>query len=302
MLPLRGDNWGDIAVAEGEGGAARQMQPEIQYRWVSPDYWRAMGIPTLAGRAFAAADRPAQVAVVSERVARLLWPDDRVVGRRFYRSNPDDLYEVVGVVPDVHAVNLSDDPVPLVYLPLWLPGTRVTSVAIRTVGELGAAATMLRDAVASIDPQLAVSDVQTMEQIDNDVLGERRFQLILIAAFAVASLLVAVVGTYSVLAYKVSGRMHEIAIRLSLGAEPARVGAMMIGQGLRPVLVGLGLGVAGALALGYSLSGFLFSVSPADPAPFVVVIFVTLSAATVACWIPARRAARANSLDALRCE
>jgi putative ABC transport system permease protein len=301
-LPLRGDSWGDGAVPEGGFASTVDPQPDMQYRWVSPNYWSAMGIPVMSGRAFDESDRPGRVAVLSERVARALWPDQDPIGRRFYRGSPDDLYAVVGIVPDVHAVDLADEPVPLVYLPRWEPGAPITSVAIRTVGDPRAMAATLREVVASVDPELAISDVETMTQIDRRVFEERRFALILVIVFAVASLLIAAVGTYSVLAYAVAGRRHELAVRLSLGAQPGRIKSMVIRQGIQSVLVGLALGLGAALMLGRALSGMLFSVSSTDPVPFALVMVVTLVAAAIACWVPARRAASANTLDLLRGE
>jgi putative ABC transport system permease protein len=300
MLPLRGDNWADGARPAGDEGPLPEELPAVQYRWVSPNYWAAMGAPMLRGRPFDADDRAQRVAVLSFLTANTLWPGADPIGRYFYRGDPDELYEVVGVVSDVHTIDLADEPVPMVYLPLWLPGAPVTSVSIRTLGDPTIAVTTLRDAVRSLDAQLAVSDVQTMAQIDRDVLGERRFGLLLVAAFAIASLLIAALGTYSVLAYAVNSRMHEIAIRLSLGAEPGRIKAMVVGQGLRAVLVGLVLGIAAAFVVGRSLSSLLYAVSPSDPVPFALVALVILGAATAASWIPATRAASVSSSAVLR--
>jgi len=301
MLPLRGAAWADGA-SPGGGDETRppEVRPAMQYRWVSSTYFAAMGATMQRGRPFNAGDRPQRVAVLSSVAAETLWPGADPIGRFFYRGDPDELIEVVGVVPDVHTEDLADEVVPMVYMPLWTQGGAVTAVAIRTLGEPTAAVTTLREAVRSLDPTLALADIQTMEQIDRDVLGERRFGMLLVAAFAIASLLIAALGTYSVLAYTVSMRMHEIAIRLSLGAEPRRIRAMVVGQGLGAVVVGLGLGMGAAFLVGRSLSGMLFSVSPSDPTPFAVVLLVTLVAATAACWIPARRAAAVSSSAVLR--
>jgi putative ABC transport system permease protein len=241
--------------------------------------------------------------VVSESVARRLWPQGDAIGRRFTRGDGQELSEVVGIVPDVHTETLESDPGPLVYGPLWEPqGVPPSSVVVRTPGDPSAAAGLLRGAVASLDRDLPLANVQTMREIEGAVLGERRFQLMVMAAFAAASLLLAAIGTYSVLAYAVARRTHEIAIRLALGASPARVRAMIVRQGIRPVLLGLGLGMAGALASGRILSGLLYGVTPTDPATFAAVVAVMLAAAVLACWIPARRVVGTSLLGALRDE
>ncbi|HEU4617142.1 MAG TPA: ABC transporter permease [Gammaproteobacteria bacterium] len=305
-LPLRGDHFGAQAVPEG---MTRQPVdwPMVQYRFVSPDFFESIGAPILEGRSLSALDEPRDVAVVSARLAKLLAPEGSAIGRRFHPGGPEHTFEVVGVVPDVHTSNLADESDPIAYVPLlWgdfsFQAPPTPAISIRTSGDPAAAVPLLRATVRSLDPDVPISNVQTMEQIDGAALAERRFQLVLVAAFGAASLLVAALGVYGALAYAVASRTRELAIRMALGAPERSVRRMVLKQGMRPVLLGLGLGVAGALVVGRFLSTLLFGVAPTDPATLMAVAAVTLVAALLAAWLPARRAARAPVLEALRYE
>lgn len=303
-LPLRGNNWGSYAVPEGQRPQPGE-EPPVEYRFVSTGYLEAMGIPLLTGRSFTREDQGRSVAVFSRSAARLLWPGGDAVGRRFWRGDPDDTFEVVGLVPDVPSADLATAPAPLVYQPLTGTGGVVfpfASVAIRTAGDPALAAGVLRAVVRSLDSALAVSDVRTMQQIESASLGERRFQLTLVAAFGAAALVIAALGTYGVLAYTVASRTQELAIRLALGAHEFAVRSLVMRHGMRPVLVGLALGIAFAFVLGRLISSLLFSVTPSDPTTLSSVAAVTLGAAFLASWIPARRAARTSPVAALRYE
>ena len=208
-------------------------------------------------------------------------------------------------MPDVPTVDLAADPTPIVYVPLTATGGvvfRAASVAVRTRGDPSTAAAMLRNAVASLDAGLAVSKVRPMSDIEDASLGARRFQLVLVAVFAIGSLLIAALGTYSVLSYAVAARTHEFAMRMALGAGRANVLALVLRQGMAPVLLGLVLGIAAALALGRLLANLYFSVVPSDAATLATVTAVTLAVALLASLLPARRAARTSLLDALRYE
>lgn len=296
-LPMRGRSFGAGAIAEG---TARELQ-SVDYRFVSAGYLEAMGLRLIAGRTIEPADqRAANLAVLSAGTARALWPEGDAVGRRFYWG--DQLEEVVGVVSDVYTASIELDPTPIVYLPLTGSNTvfPFSFIAIRTSENPLAAAAMLRAAVATIDPTLAISQVRTMEQIDDAALAPRRFQMQLIGAFAAAALLIASLGSYSVLAYAVATRTQEIAMRIALGAGYRTIVAMVLRQGLKPVLIGLLAGLAASLLLGRFLAGMLYEVEASDPATIASVVAVILAAALVASWIPAGRAAKASPLEALR--
>lgn len=304
FLPLRGNLWGSTAIREGEQPPASE-HPSVQYRFVSAGYFRALGLPLLAGRALEVYDYDRNSAVVSEGTARLLWGDANPIGRRFHWADPDLLFEVVGVVPDVPSQDLATTPTPIVYRPFTASGDgsiaiTAAAVAIRTEGDPSPAAPLLRRAVASLDPELSISNVQTMQQVESASLGERRFQLLLIGAFAVASLSIAGIGIYAVLAYVVTARTHELAMRMALGAQRSRIMSLVIRQGMRPVLAGLIIGVPAAVAVGRAIASLLYAVEPTDQATLAAVVAVTLLAALAAAVLPARRAARPSLLESLR--
>jgi putative ABC transport system permease protein len=190
----------------------------------------------------------------------------------------------------------------MVYVPYWDRAPWSAAIAVRTAGDPVAAAGAIREAVWSVDSQLPVSDIETMEQIESRSISQRRFQITLLAVFAASALLLAALGTYGVLAFSVARRTNEIGIRMALGAQAGNILSMVMRRGLVPVAVGLVAGVAGALALGRALSGLLFAVSPYDWRTIFGVIALTLICALAACWIPARRATRVDPLDALRYE
>lgn len=304
-LPLMGSNWGSTVTPEGVSLTPAE-RAGVDYRFVSPGYLEAMGIQLLAGRPIDARDDGRLVAVLSESVARRFPPRGGVVGRRFYRGDADqaDLFEVIGLVPDVPSDDLAVEPRPIVYVPLRdASAGRVLSlarVAVRTEGDPKLAAGLVRSTVAALDRELAISDIRTMSEIESASLGERRFQLILAIAFGTASLLIAALGTYSVVAYDVARRAHDIAMRMALGANAQRIVATVLKHGMRPVVLGVVAGLGVALLLGRYLTALLFGVSPWDPVTLAGVASVTLVAALLASWLPARRAARASPLDALR--
>jgi predicted permease len=303
-LPLRGDNWGSTAIRDGEQLPAAE-QPQVQYRFVSDGYFGALGIGLLAGRPLREDDAGRKVAVVSRRLAQLLWADANPVGRRFHRGTPGETFEVVGLVPDVPTTDLAADPTPIVYAPMTATGGvvfRVGSIAVRTRGDPSTAVATLRNAVASLDAGLAISKVRTMSDIEDISLGARRFQLVLVAGFGIASLLIAALGTYSVLSYAVAARTHEFAMRMALGAPRGKVLVLVLRQGMAPVLLGLALGIAAALGMGRLLANLYFSVVPSDATTLATVTAVTLAVALLASLLPAQRAARTSLLDALRYE
>jgi putative ABC transport system permease protein len=301
-LPLQGDTWVDM-ISRDDDHRPLFERPIANYRFISPDYFAALGISIRAGRAFQLADRNRPVVVVTATTAARIWPGSNAIGKQMRRSNEKEpMAEVVGVVTDTR-VGMHGDPPPLmVYMPYWTQLGSEATLTIRTAQEPGAAANAVRNAIWSVDSQLPVPEMKTMQRIISDAVSERRFQTGLLAGFALAALLLAVVGIYGVISYSVNRRRNEIAIRMALGAGASDVNRMVLGQGMRPVAAGLVIGMAVALALGRLVQALLFQTRPSDPLVLVSVVFVLGAAAALACFAPARRATRVDPAISLRYE
>jgi len=301
QLPLAGETWVSMVIREGD------KRPEFQhltanYRFVSSEYFRTMGIPMLRGRSFDEGDRARNLVVISEKVANRIWPGEDPVGKRFGQGNENEpLFEIAGVVKDVRT-GLANDPPLTIYAPYWYRNRNMMSVVLRTAMDPTALAPSVRSAIWSLNPEIAIANVRTMDRVVSDSVAQRRFQMCLIAGFAVFALLLASLGIFGVVSWTVARRRNEIGVRIALGANAMDVHRIVLGQGMRPVAVGLLLGVAAALALGRILSGLLFGVSARDPLILGVVVALLATVSLLACYVPARRAARVNPLDALRYE
>ena len=197
-------------------------------------------------------------------------------------------------------MRLSYLPPLMVYVPYWKNPQSGSSLTIRTVQNPAAAASAVRSAIWSIDSALAIPDMKTMRQILYESVSQRRFQTLLLAGFALAALLLAAVGIYGVISYSVNRRRNEIGIRMALGADAGAVRNMVLRQGMRPVLVGLAVGVGSALALGRLLQALLFEVRSSNPVVLLSVVIVLTAAAALACFAPALRATRVDPSTALR--
>jgi putative ABC transport system permease protein len=301
-LPLQGEDWVDGMQREGENLNLAQM-PMTNMRFCSPDYFRAMGIAFVAGRSFSDAEEKRNVAVISEQVASRMWPGENPIGKKFRRGDPQEpLIEVVGVVRDVRP-GLAQQPVNTAYLPYWYRNNRLSMTAVlRTLVDPRALAPSMRSTVWSIDPDTVVGEILTMDNVVSNSVGQRRFQVMLIAGFAASALLLSCIGIYGVVSWSVARRRNEIGVRMALGATRGNVRRMVIAQGLRPVLAGLAVGIAASLASGRVLSSMLFGVSPRDPWTLGGVVLVLAAVAALACYIPARRTTLADPLEALRYE
>ena len=300
-LPLEGEDWGDVIQKAGENRPLAEL-PAANYRFCSPDYFRTMGIPFLSGNTFTQADRNRSLAVISEQAARVAWPGENPIGKKFKRGDDAEApFEVAGVVRDV-LTGMAKKPAATVYVPYWYRSRMVMQAVVRTPMDPRALAPSVRSAVWSIDPDSVIGEVQTMQHVVSDSVGQRRFQMWLITGFAASALFLACIGIYGVVSWSVARRRNEIGIRMALGAHTADVHRLVMAQALRPVLYGLAAGVAAALALGRVLNSVLFGVSAHDPLTIVVVIAVLGGVAALACYIPSRRAALIDPLDSLRYE
>jgi len=300
-LPLEGEDWVDAIRKEDDKRPLFELPP-ANYRFCSPEYFRAMGIPFTAGDGFTEADRHRHLAIISESAARRIWPGMNPVGRTFHRANPDEPpFEIAGVVRDVR-VGPTEDPVNTVYVPYWYRSRLFMTAILRTAMDPRAIMRPLRVAAWSVEPQTAVGDVRALDEVVSDSVAQRRFQVWLTAAFALSALALACLGIYGVVSWSVARRRNEIGIRMALGAGRAAVRRMVVTEGMRPVLAGLVAGVGLALAAGRVMASMLFGVTPHDPLVIAGVSVLLALVAAGACYLPARRATLADPLGALRCE
>jgi putative ABC transport system permease protein len=276
---------------------------------VSPEYFPTLGIPLRSGRLLGSDDRAGstKVALANEAAARRFFPGEDPVGRRFAwaRGTEKAWIQIVGVVADVRSLQLEDEEVPAVYTPIaqeprawktWMNMVVRTSVPPETL------AGAVRREVARVDPDIPVTRVRAMEDLIAESFAPRRFNLLLLGGFAALALLLAGVGLHGVIAYAVAQRTHEVGVRLALGASRANILRLVVGHGLVLALAGVALGAVGALVLGRFVAGMLFGVQATDPVTFVAVAVLLVAVALVACYRPARRAARVDPIVALRCE
>jgi putative ABC transport system permease protein len=285
-------------------------QELVKMRVVSSGYFRAMGITVRRGRVFNDSDTAEApgVAVINETLARRYFPNTDPLGRRVAMpdgGNNPKWVPIVGVVNDVKAISMRDESDPEIYWDFrqYIFAPFATTLTLRTVGDdpLRLAASVQKE-IRSVNPDQPINDVKTMWQVVSDNVGQPRFYTVLLGAFAAVALILAVAGLYGVLSYAVSQRAHEIGIRMALGARPQDVLKMIVGQGLRLILIGVGAGILAALALTRVMASLLYGIRPTDPMTFVAVSIVLTGVALTACYIPARRAAKVDPMVAVRYE
>jgi predicted permease len=271
---------------------------------IAPNFFETLRIPLVSGREFTDTDRKdtKQAAIINEAMAKHFWPDQNAVGKRFHFFGETGLREVVGIVRNTVVNNIGEEPQPLAYLPLTQDFSPAVTMQVRTSGRPEAVIASVRGQVQSLDTNLALTNVNTIEELINQGLWAPRVGAALRSVFGALALLLAVVGVYGVLSYSVNQQTREIGIRMAMGAQTGRVLKLVVGQGMRLALVGLVLGLVIAFAAMRVLSTLLFGVSAHDPVIFVGVSLVLLAAAILACYIPARRATKVDPMVALRYE
>ncbi|MGE0131338.1 MAG: ABC transporter permease [Blastocatellales bacterium] len=274
---------------------------------VSPDYFRALGTPLAEGRDFTPRDddASAKVIIINRTLARNLFPNESAIGKRLQLVNSEqsnEWREIVGVVGDVRYSGLDDPGEAAIYTPFAQTPFWWSYLMIRANVPPQTLVQSVRNAIVSANSALLPANFVTMDQLVSDSVAQPRFNTVLLAAFAVLALALAAVGIYGVIAYSVNQRTHEIGVRMALGARSGDVLRFVLRQGMKPALAGAALGLAGAWAATRLISGLLFEVNAADPATFAAVTLLLLAIALLACWIPARRAAKVDPMIALRCE
>ena len=293
-------------TVEGRPAPPPGQEPATNVRVSDPGYFSAMGIPLLRGRNFTdfEASEARHVVLISESMARQHFPGEDPIGKRisvdmFDKPVPT---EIIGIVGDVRYDSLVDEPEPTVYFPHPELTYSFMTLVIRTAGDPAEMASGAQRELRAIDPDQPISDVRTMSQVMANTVSRARFNTLMLGLFAGLATLLAAVGIFGVMNYSVTLRTHEIGIRLALGAQPGRVQMLILRQGLLLTLIGIGLGLAGALALTRIMSGLLFEVDATDPATFAAIVLLLAVVSLIACFIPARRATKVDPIIALRYE
>lgn len=301
VLPLRGIYSVSAITLPGETRPVFE-RPASGYMLVSPSYFETLGIALLRGRMMNERDRARPVALISAKTARQIWPNEDAIGKTFREVDEAPLTEVIGVVADVRTTSLEGDPGLMVYRPYWDGNPTKGSIVVRTSLDPAAIGSALRGAVRGIDSEVPVPTVDTMQTVLSGAVANRRFQLSVVMLFALCAVALASLGIFGVISHLVAQRTSEIGLRMALGAQAGDLRRLVLGQGLRPVLVGLAIGVAGALVAGRALRSLLFGVSPADPAIVLGAVALLAACAAAACYVPAQRATRIDPLTALRAD
>jgi putative ABC transport system permease protein len=274
----------------------------IDWRTVSPNYFRTMEIPILRGRLFNEQDTSTNppVAMISQRAARRFWGDADPIGRVVRLTSSGKEWQVIGVVGDVRNTALATDPAPAIYFPATIRLWPAMDVAVRTAGKPESILPAVQQKIRELDPELPIATVRTMDSWVANSASASRLNAILLAAFAGVALLIAAIGVYGVLSYSVNRRVREIGLRMALGAQQGNVLRLVVTEGMLVALIGIGVGLAGAFGVGHALSTLLFGIRPNDPPTFALVASVLAIIALIACVLPARRAARIDPVIALR--
>jgi predicted permease len=306
FLPLSGF-WGVVNfLVPGQSLHAGEQAPEADNRLITPEYLRTMEIPLLGGRNFTAADRygALQVAMINETLARQYFNGKDPIGQRLNlgAAGKPDWWQIVGVTGDVKAFGQDKPTHADVYRPLDQVPFPLIAFTIRTAADPEAMTRTAEQAMWKVDPGLAVLKAISMDALTAQTLAVRRASTVLIGSFALLALLMACIGIYGVMAYSVSRRTREIGVRMALGAKRADVLRMVVGSGLRLALVGIAIGLAGALATSRLLTSLLFEMSPFNASVFCLAAVVLAATAVAASLLPARRAASVNPMQALRTE
>ncbi len=280
----------------------RHESMEVQYADVGPNFLRTMQTPLVAGREFTPADISGSqpVAIVNETFARRYWPHSEPIGEKFEATGT--WFTVVGVAQDSDYNSIGQKPQPFMYLPIFQDYDRRAAIYVRVSGDPLALVTPVQNAVHSLDADMPLFDLTTLDSRIQLNTTTRRLAGVFVGGFGVLALVLAGIGIYGVLAYITRQRTHEIGIRMALGAEPRDVLRLVLRQGLELALIGLAVGLAASFALTRALSSELFGVSATDPLTFVAVAILLLGVALLACYIPARRAMRTDPMVALRYE
>jgi len=320
VLPFTNNGSTRSFNVEGHVVPPRGSMPWGDFRIVTPDYLRTIGAPLLKGRFFTAQDVEGapNVVIVDEEMVRTYWPDADPIGKRITFNDFTDStitwITVVGVVGHTMHEGLDAEKRIQYYLPLAQAGNNFMAYAVRTTDEPLVAVAVVREALKSVDADVAIAGINTMTELVSTSTGPRRFSMVLLTVFSLLAAALAAIGLYGVMAFTVAQRTKELGVRLALGATPGEVLRMVMGQGMHLALVGIGFGLVAAVALTNLLKALdsqaavgatdklLFNVSATDPLTFVAIPLLLLAVTLLASWVPARRATTLDPVEALRGE
>ena len=297
-VPLEGESWVD-GVSRLAPDGTRDAEIAANFRFITPNYFALMGVPIVAGRSFENSDRGTNRMIISENLARTLWPGESAIGKRAPTGDQQAVHEVIGVVADVRTSGIEHAPSLILYEPYWEFG-RAENILVRTNIDPASLAPQVRRIIHALSPTAPIAKIRTMDEIISSVVAERRFELILIELFALTALLTASIGIYGVISHSLGRRTNEIGIRIALGAEPSGVHALVLRETSWPVAIGLAVGLFASVAAGRAIASLLYEVRPTDAIVLGSVALLLAIVAELACWIPSRRAARIDPVDALR--
>jgi predicted permease len=308
-LPISGGDAAWSIMIDGHVVTRISDAPFAKPENVTPDYFRAMSIRLLRGRTFTEQDRigAAPVAVISEGMAKKLWPGVDPIGHRLKMFGDQATWAtIVGVVADVRARGFQQDIPETMYFPYSQSGQTsygvpsLMTLFVKTSGDPSAVGPALRRIIHDVDRTIPISEVATMDRVVGNSIASRRFATALLLGFALLALVLAGIGIYGVMSYGVSQRRGEIGIRIAMGASPGSIGRLVAGEGGRVTAIGLALGLVGAFAVGRLIQAMLVGIGGADPATTVGVVATLSVVSTCACLIPARRATSVSPTEALR--
>jgi putative ABC transport system permease protein len=305
-VPLTGNNWPATLEIEGQPPAVKESdKTALPLRAVTPDYFKLMGMALMEGREFRSTDddKAPNVAIVNQAFARRYFPQGNALGRKFWMNGRDKPgTEIIGEIANGRTDDLTQQASPEIYLSLWQATAFSKHLVVRTTADPRAVVVAVERELRSVDPTAAIENVKTLEQIRDESLASRTFAMNLLTGFSVVGSALTLVGIYGMLSLSVASRRRELAIRSAVGAQQSDIRKLIFGEGFRLIAGGVLVGAALAMVLSRVLKSFLFEVQPSDPATLIVVGALFVGVGLLACWMPVRRAARVDPLEALRYE
>jgi putative ABC transport system permease protein len=296
---------GSVFWVEGRPSPPPDQRPNLLLRYISGSYFGTMGIPLVAGRTFSDADTPQSppVAIVNQSLARRFFPGENAVGKRLtLDSLSSRVVEIVGIGGDVSQEKIVGEDWPMAYVPYTQLPPPYIVVAMRTAGEPAPVAGAAREAIHRLDPDQVVTEQRTIQEVVDRAVAEPRFDTTVLTFLAAVAFLLSAVGIYGVISYDVNDRIHELGIRAALGAQRGDVLRLVVGQGAQMAVLGIVLGLAGAMALTRFMASMLYAVKPTDFFTFAAISLLLGAVALIASYIPSRRAMALDPMAALRHE